>query len=90
MPRISFFHGIAITMHWREGQHQIPHFHARYGGHKASFDFAGELMVGEMPRRQLRLVQAWTELHREELQTDWELVAAKKTPRPIAPLKIGR
>lgn len=89
MPRISFFQGITITMHWREGKHQIPHFHARCGGHKASFDFAGKLIVGKLPRRQLRLVQAWAKLHREELQVNWELVAARKSPRTIAPLTLG-
>jgi hypothetical protein len=87
MPRISVFHGIAITMHWREGHHQTPHFHAHYGEHEASFDLAGRLIAGRLPRRQLRLVLAWTALHRQELLADWDLVCAKKPLKAIAPLR---
>jgi Domain of unknown function (DUF4160) len=29
-----------------------------------------------LPRKQLRLVQAWIELHRDELMADWELAAS--------------
>ena len=34
MPKLSEFFGIAIYMYW--GDHGPPHFHARYGGEKAS------------------------------------------------------
>lgn len=30
MPRISAFYGITIWMHYDEGGHAVPHFHARY------------------------------------------------------------
>ncbi|MGA2165784.1 MAG: DUF4160 domain-containing protein [Solirubrobacteraceae bacterium] len=87
MPRISYFYGITITMHWREGHHGRPHFHARYAEHKASFDLHGEAIVGYLPRRQLRLVQAWVELHAEELIADWELAVSRRPPNPIDPLR---
>jgi Domain of unknown function (DUF4160) len=87
VPRISYFHGITITMYWDEGHHRHPHFHARYGEYRASFDFAGEIIVGDLPRRQLRLVQAWTELHTEELRADWELAAGEYPLNPIDPLR---
>jgi len=35
----------------------------------------------------LRLVQAWVELHRDELLADWELVANGEEPFRIAPLQ---
>ncbi|MHB1860884.1 MAG: DUF4160 domain-containing protein [Solirubrobacteraceae bacterium] len=36
-------------------------------------------------RRQLRLVQAWVELHRDELRTDWELAVKTMPLIPIDP-----
>jgi hypothetical protein len=44
------------------------------------------MLAGELPRKQLRLVQAWTELHRDELQADWELAVAGEKPYKITPL----
>jgi hypothetical protein len=87
MPRLSEFYGILISMFWDEGKHRRPHFHARYGEYRASFDLAGEIIVGELPRRQLRLVQAWTELHADELRADWELAASEYPLNPIDPLR---
>lgn len=45
-----------------------------------------EVLAGELPRKQLRLVQAWIELHRDELKADWELAASGETPYKIDPL----
>jgi hypothetical protein len=47
---------------WDEVHHSLPHFHAYYAEYEASFDLAGNIIVGELPRRQLRLVQAWAEI----------------------------
>jgi hypothetical protein len=74
-------------MHWDEGHHGLAHFHARYGEYRASFDLTGEVIVGELPKRQLRLVQAWVELHAEELRADWELAVDEYPLNPIAPLR---
>ncbi len=43
-------------------------------------------MAGELPRKQLRLVQAWIELHRDELMADWELANSNENPYKIDPL----
>jgi hypothetical protein len=37
--------------------------------------------------RQLRLVQAWTELHTDELRADWELAVNEYPMHPIDPLR---
>jgi hypothetical protein len=87
MPGLSYFYGITISMHWDEGHHGLAHFHARYGEYRASFDLTGEVIVGELPKRQLRLVQAWVELHAEELRADWELAVDEYPLNPIAPLR---
>lgn len=36
-----------------------------------------------VPRKQLRLVQAWVELRRDELIADWELAVNGETPYKI-------
>ena len=43
-------------------------------------------MAGNLPRKQLRLVQAWIELHRDELMADWELSVNGEEPYKITPL----
>jgi hypothetical protein len=40
-----------------------------------------------LPRRQLRLVLAWAELHQQELQENWRLARAGETLREIEPLR---
>ncbi len=46
-----------------------------------------ELLSGELPRRQRRLVEAWAELHQTELLADWQQLQAGQVPQPIDPLK---
>jgi len=65
----------------------LPHIHAKYAEFEASINLAdGEVLAGELPRKQLRLVQAWIELHKDELMADWELAAAGEQPYKILPL----
>ena len=60
---------------------------AKYAEFEASISIAdGEILVGELPRKQLRLVQAWIELHHDELMADWELAVVGESPYKIAPL----
>ncbi|MBD3240117.1 MAG: DUF4160 domain-containing protein [Chitinivibrionales bacterium] len=88
MPTISVFYGIIIRMYFAPGEHNPPHFHAYYGEYTATFTIDnGELLQGELPRRQLRLVQAWAELHQEELQADWRLAMNGEDPLRIPPLQ---
>jgi hypothetical protein len=57
--------------------HNLPHIHAKYAEFEASISIEdGEILAGELPRKQLRLVQAWIELHRDELKADWDLSIA--------------
>jgi hypothetical protein len=86
VPRISYFYGIAIWMYWNEGAHARPHFHARYAGHAASVDFAGELIAGTLPRRALTLVREWARLHDEELEANWERARRDEPLLAIEPL----
>ena len=52
--------------------HAPPHFHARYGDYVGLFSIeSGDLIEGYMPRRAIRLIQDWAELHRKELNENW-------------------
>lgn len=88
MPVISMFYGIIIRMYLLDNQHRhLPHLHAKYAEFEASIGLVdGEVLAGELPRKQLRLVQAWIELHRDELEADWALAANGEHPYRIAPL----
>lgn len=88
MPVISMFYGILIRMYLLDDKHHnLPHLHARYAEFEASINLSdGEVLAGELPRKQLRLVQAWIELHRDELMADWELARSGELPYKIAPL----
>jgi hypothetical protein len=72
VPRISAFYGITIWMHWNEGAHARPHFHARYAGRAASVDFTGAVIAGSLPGRALALIAEWAALHEGELAANWE------------------
>lgn len=82
MPVISLFAGIKITMNFDD--HNPPHFHAQYGDFKASVLILENVVnVGYLPNRQLKLVLAWCELHKDELMQNWELLAAHENPQKI-------
>lgn len=85
MPTISMFYGIVIRM-YNNGEHNPPHFHAIYQEYSASFSIDGELLKGEMPRKQTRLITAWAELHKEELLANWELAINEEPLYRIDPL----
>jgi hypothetical protein len=85
MPEISRFLGIVIAMYYNE--HAPPHFHAKYGGHRAAFSIDDlRLIEGELPRRVISLVLEWAFLHRDELLDDWERARREEDLRKIDPL----
>jgi hypothetical protein len=89
MPTISMFYGIMVLMFFRDIQrHHKAHIHVRYQGMKASIAIEdGMLLDGDFPPKQLKMVQAWIEIHKEELLADWELAVAGEEPFRIAPLQ---
>ena len=69
-------------------QHHVPHFHAYYQEEVGIYSIEpAELIAGSLPKRQRRLVEAWAELHQEELMADWNTLQEGRKPEPIDPLK---
>ena len=89
MPTISMFYGILVAMMFEDAvRHHLPHIHVRYSGQKASIAIEdGSVLAGAVPPKQLKMIQAWIEIHKDELFADWELAAAGEQPYPIAPLR---
>ena len=89
MPEISRFFGIVIRMFMEVGvPHHRPHFHAVYQDAKAVFALDPvECIGGELPRTQQRLVEAWAEIHHDELIQDWNLLQSGRPPLKIDPLR---
>lgn len=85
MPEIARFLGIVIGIFPRE--HPPAHFHAVYGEYTITVEIEGGIVHGDFPKRALRLVLEWLDLHRDELLADWELVQSGRPARKIAPLE---
>ncbi len=89
MPEISRFYGLLIRMYVERGErHHLPHFHALYQGKSAVYRIdTAEMIGGYLPLRQRRLVEAWVELHRDELLANWERLQHDEPAVRIAPLE---
>lgn len=85
MPEISSFYGIAIYMYISE--HNPPHFHVYYNEYKAVITIDDGIVTGTLPRRALRLVYEWLDIHRDELMGNWHRLRNGKSPVKVAPLK---
>jgi Domain of unknown function (DUF4160) len=88
LPTISMFYDIIIRMYYAPGEHPPPHFHVYYAEHKARVNILTcEMIDGNLPKKQVKLVLAWAELHQEELMADWDLVMNGEEPFKIEPLQ---
>lgn len=85
MPELSRFLGIVITMFYRD--HAPPHFHASYGEFDVEVSIETGAVNGRFPKRALRHVLEWYDLHKDELRENWTLAVARRPLRKIAPLE---
>ena len=89
MPVISMFYGIIVRMYYFDDQqHHNPHIHIEYQGQHAVVEIpSGELLEGKIQSNKLKLVQAWIEIHRDELMADWSLAIEGESILKIDPLR---
>lgn len=68
--------------------HGYPHFHAQHpDGHaKVRIDNL-EPIESNLPRRQMRFVLAWAELHQSALEENWQIAREGGKLKEIEPLK---
>ena len=85
MPILSMFYGVIISMFYKD--HNPPHIHIQYAEYKAIVDFNGDILEGELPVKQRKLIEAWIVLHQDELYANWQLAKDKQSLFKIDPLK---
>lgn len=89
MAVIAMFYGIIISMYYFDHQrHQAPHIHVRYQEQEVVISIPdGEILEGKLKGNKMKLVQAWIEIHKDELMADWELANQGEAIFRIDPLK---
>ena len=89
MPVISMFYGIIVLMYYFDNRrHHQPHIHVQCSGEEAVVSIPdGNVIEGSLRTAKLRLVQAWVEIHQDELMADWRLAVSGQAIFKIEPLK---
>jgi hypothetical protein len=69
------FYGIIVYMYAMDNrQHHLPHLHVEYQGEEAVVGIPeGTILAGGIPANKMKLLQAWIEIHHEELIADWAI-----------------
>ena len=88
MPVLSTFFGIIVRMYREQGgQHNMPHLHAEYSGEEVVVALDGTVLEGSFPKNKMKLLQAWMEIHRDDLEANWTLLSNGEQFFRIDPLK---
>ena len=89
VPAISMFYGIIVYMYFMDNkQHNLPHIHVKYQDDEVVVAIPeGEVLEGSIPVSKMKLLQAWIELHKDELVADWDLAVSGQQPYKIDPLR---
>ncbi|MBK8576552.1 MAG: DUF4160 domain-containing protein [Elusimicrobia bacterium] len=89
MPVISMFYGVIVSLYFMDNKrHKRPHLHVKFRGREAVIAIpTGEIIEGRIPGAKLKLVQAWIEIHKDEVMADWELAAQGQPLFKIEPLR---
>lgn len=89
MPVISMFYGLIIAMYYLDTkQHKLPHIHVKYGEMEGVYEIpTGILLEGSLPANKEKLIQAWIEIHQEDLMANWQLAVTGNQVFRIDPLK---
>ena len=89
MPVISMFYGIIIYMYFFDNKkHNLPHIHAKYQNQEAVIQIPeGNLLEGSLASNKMKLIEAWIEIHKEELMANWELASKGEQVFKIEGLK---
>ena len=89
MAVLSMFYGIIVSMFaYDNREHKLPHVHAKYQEDEAVITIPdGNVIKGKMKPEKLKLVQAWIEIHKDDLMANWDLAANGQKVYKIEPLR---
>ena len=85
------------------GKHNVPHIHVQYGEENLVISLEenlvisleenlvisldGDVLEGSIPRNKKKLLDAWMEIHHDELVANWTLLSKGEKPVKIEPLR---
>jgi len=69
------------------GKHNLPHIHAEYSGQNIAVALDGTILERTFPPNKLKLLLAWMEIHKEDLEANWESLIKHGQHFKIDPLK---
>ena len=83
------FYGLIVSMYYLDTkQHNLPHIHVKYGEMEGVYKIPeGSLLEGLLPVNKEKLVQAWIEIHKEDLLANCQLAVTGNKIFTIDPLK---
>lgn len=88
MPELCRFYGVIIKMIYNDNdRHHKPHVHVYYGEYESSIALDGEVLEGQIPIKQYRMVSGWMALHEDELYAAWNNAVRSLAFNKIEPLK---
>lgn len=68
-------------------RHKLPHIHAEYSGEEIVIALDGTILEGNFPKGKLKLLEAWMEIHQDDLEANWKLLSNGEQFFRIDPLK---
>lgn len=83
------FYGIIVRMFFMDNkEHKMPHIHIEYAEFNAVVSIPDcTKLAGDFPSAKLKLVNAWIEIHKDELMADWKLAVSGQQVFKIDALK---
>lgn len=84
MPLLCEFLGMKIYMYYHD--HYPPHFHVR-GNYTAVVDFSGRVLAGHVPQNVISKLTVWMQLHKLELEENWQKAQEGQKLSHIQPLQ---
>jgi hypothetical protein len=83
------FYGVIVLMYYFDNRkHHQPHIHVQFAEEEAVISIPdGNIIEGSLRTAKLKLVQAWIEIHQDELMANWQLATNGQPVFKIEPLK---
>ena len=81
MPVIVEFGGIKISLNFIQHEHNPPHIHCEYNGAHCSINLNNlDVMIGEIPKKQLKKIKKWLKQNQMILLLMWQNQEFKTLP----------
>ncbi len=89
MAVLSMFYGIIVSMYFFDNKkHHNPHIHVSYQGEEAIIQIPdGIIIEGSLKSNKMKILQAWLEIHQDEVMANWELASKGEKIFKIEPLR---